>query len=95
MSGQRDDAARYLDADSRRDDFGRPFEFFFHVLLQLPILFHGAHLVDGGQLIFRRFWSAGAFFGSVSVSTPSWYCAVAAASSISLPSENERLISPE
>lgn len=46
------------------------------------------------QLIVSFFCPTGAFFGSVSDSTPSWYVAVAFASSISPDSENERLIAP-
>ena len=47
------------------------------------------------QPISSRLLEAAAFFGSVSVSTPSLYCAEAAASSMSLASENERLTAPE
>lgn len=46
------------------------------------------------QLIVRRFWSVGAFFGRLSESTPSLYSAVAVASSTSPASENERLNAP-
>lgn len=47
------------------------------------------------QLTCKRFCAEDAFLGNVNDSTPSWYWAVAVASSISLPSESDLLTAPE